>query len=236
MINGAGSVFETEPAREWLRLLEAIERPASAARAHSAALTCFFGWTAEQLAAASIEDVEDVHQRLHDWARMLRAQRRRRADRADRRRRAAAGRVLAEPGGERHLTDLRHIGQLLHAEAQAEQLGTTALTAWLRRRIAEADDDTGDEQRSRRLESDAEAVQVLTIHRSKGLEFAIVYCRSCGSRATSRRARCRSSSTTPTRRPAHDRRRRSRARTTAAIRPSTCSSGAARTCASPTSR
>ena len=35
---------------------------------------------------------------------------------------------------------------------------------------------TGDEDRTRRLESDAEAVQVLTIHRAKGLEFPIVYC------------------------------------------------------------
>ena len=36
--------------------------------------------------------------------------------------------------------------------------------------------DGENEERTRRLESDAEAVQVITIHRSKGLEFPIVYC------------------------------------------------------------
>ncbi len=73
------------------------------------------------------------------------------------------------------MTDLRHLGQLLHVAATEEQLGVTALTGWLRNRIAEAGQDTADEERSRRLESDAEAVQVLTIHRSKGLEFPITY-------------------------------------------------------------
>jgi exodeoxyribonuclease V beta subunit len=45
VINGAGSVFGTEPAREWLRLLEALERPASSSRAAGAALTAFIGWS-----------------------------------------------------------------------------------------------------------------------------------------------------------------------------------------------
>ena len=175
VINGAGSVFATPPAREWLRLLEAIERPTSPGRARSVALTCFFGWSAAQVAAASDDDWERVHLRLHECARVLRVKGVASLAETITLVERLPERVLALADGERRLTDLRHIGQLLHAEAAAEHIGTTALTAWLRRRISEAEQDTSDEERSRRLESDAEAVQVLTIHRSKGLEFPIVY-------------------------------------------------------------
>ncbi|MGZ4274581.1 MAG: 3'-5' exonuclease, partial [Solirubrobacteraceae bacterium] len=188
VINGAGSVFGTEPAREWLRLLEALERPASITRAHSAALTAFLGWPAERLAAADEDswEWEEVHRRLHEWGRVLRTRgvaslletvmhETPPGEPGSAGATALAARVLTQATGERRLTDLRHVGQLLHAAASEEQLGPTALTAWLRTPITEADADTADEERSRRLESDAEAVQVLTIHRSKGLEFPIVY-------------------------------------------------------------
>jgi exodeoxyribonuclease V beta subunit len=175
VINGAGSVFATEPAREWLTLLEAIERPASPSRAHSAALTCFVGWSAERVACAEEAEWEALHGRLHDWARALREEGVAALAETIAVAERLPERVLAAVDGERRLTDLRHVAELLHAAARAEQLGTTALTVWLRRRIAEADRDAGNEERSRRLESDADAVQVLTVHRSKGLEFPVVY-------------------------------------------------------------
>ncbi len=174
--NGAGSVFGTVPAAEWLRLLDALERPTARDRAASAALTAFIGWSPEEIATTGAAEWEDLHWLLHSWSGILR------------RRGVAAllehvsatrqlpARVLRRTSGERHLTDLHHVAQLLHTEARAEGLGATALTAWLRRRINEAGEDGDDEDRSRRLDSDAEAVQVLTIHRSKGLEFPIVFC------------------------------------------------------------
>ncbi len=176
VINGAGSVFGTPTARDWLALLEAVERPSSPTRVRAVALSVFLGWTAEQVAVAGDAAWEDVYTRVHQWADLLRSRGVASLLETLTRSECLPGRMLERVDGERALTDLRHIGQLLHLEAVSEQLGVTALTAWLRRRIAEARDDTGEEDRSRRLESDAEAVQVLTIHRSKGLEFPVVYC------------------------------------------------------------
>ena len=97
-------------ARDWMRLLAAIERPADPRRAHTAALTPFLGWTAEKVAAADDDAWEDVHQRLHHWARVLREKGVAALTETIALVEGLPGRVLADTSGERRLTDLRHVG------------------------------------------------------------------------------------------------------------------------------
>jgi exodeoxyribonuclease V beta subunit len=176
VINGAGSVFATAAAADWLSLLDALERPASPPRARAAALTPFLGWDAARVASAGEDELELLHQQLHGWARLLRLRGVAALAEAINLGESLPARLLRAAGGERRLTDLHHVAEVLHAAAGNEQLGTSALTGWLRQRIAAAGREGDRDELTRRLESDAQAVQVLTIHRSKGLEFPIVYC------------------------------------------------------------
>lgn len=88
----------------------------------------------------------------------------------------AAPRWLREAGGQRRLTDALHLAELLQAEsavraAPAEQLQWFAQQ---RAQAARAGRAGVGEDRQLRMEADADAVQISTVHRSKGLEYAVV--------------------------------------------------------------
>ncbi|GAA1158056.1 UvrD-helicase domain-containing protein [Ornithinicoccus hortensis] len=173
VVSGGGTVFQTPGATEWLTLLEGLEQPHRSARVRAAALTSFIGHSAEDLDQQGDALTDAVARRLRDWAELF-----------DRRGVAAVmeaatidglpARVLRTADGERRLTDLRHTAQALHEAAVADHLGLVALLTWLRQQMAE-DRPAGTNSRTRRLDSDAAAVQLVTIHGSKGLQYPIVY-------------------------------------------------------------
>ncbi len=176
VIGGSGSVFSTPAARDWTALLEALEQPSHPARARSAAITPLIGWSAATLALAGETELERLHQQLHAQARLLREHGISTLSESLLSGGQLAERMLTLVGGERRLTDLQHVAQLLGVAADGGQQGVAALSAWLRERIHATDSEGSNDERTRRLDSDADAVQILTIHRSKGLEFPIVMC------------------------------------------------------------
>ena len=175
VVNGAGSVFETVVADDLVRLLEALEQPASPARARGVVVTGLMGWRAEDIVDATDDDWDRIHADLHEWRRILLdggvAPLVRTVLEAD----GTPERILGAAGGERWMTDLRHLTELLHEAAAGIGSAPAALAAWLHERRADAQSDVGTDDRSRRLDTDADAVQVWTVHRSKGQEFPIVY-------------------------------------------------------------
>ncbi|OFJ55583.1 UvrD-helicase domain-containing protein [Mycolicibacterium grossiae] len=169
---GDSDIFSSEAAGDWLALLEAFDQPHRAGVVRAAAATMFFGETAETLVAGGDVLTDRIAETLREWAGHAR-ERGVAAIYEAAQLRGMADRVLSWRDGERHMTDLSHMTQLLQDVAHRERYSLPALRDWLRAERDERGD--GRTERNRRLDSDAAAVQIMTVWVSKGLQYPVVY-------------------------------------------------------------
>ena len=86
--------------------------------------------------------------------------------------------LLSRPDGERKLTDLLHLAEILQ-QAAALNESEAALLRWFEKQIQ----DNGRQEAQIRLESERQLVKIVTIHKSKGLEYDLVWLPFLGNEA-----------------------------------------------------
>ncbi|WP_421187183.1 exodeoxyribonuclease V subunit beta [Aeromonas enteropelogenes] len=168
------SVLEQVEAREILLILHACQNPSEERSLRAALATGLFDLDAKALDELASDErawesaVQEFMEYRKVWHRrgvlaMLRALLHRRN---------LASSLLASPYGERRLTNFLHLGELLQ-QVSSELDGEYALLRWLGEAVNRQSDQ--DAEQILRLESERKLVQIVTIHKSKGLEYPLVF-------------------------------------------------------------
>ncbi len=175
VIYSSQSIFESYEAMEIERVMTAVAEHSNERRIKAALSTGIFGLSGNDIFTL-IEDESHWEERLnrfheyHDlWAQhgFIRMFQHLLSQENIRKR------LLLFSDGERRITNLLHCAEVLHRAETDHKLGMDGLIKWL----AENRYDPGESDENQiRLETDEDAVKIITIHRSKGLEFPIVFC------------------------------------------------------------
>jgi exodeoxyribonuclease V beta subunit len=185
VIQDGTSVYESEDAADIETLLRALLEPTRLPLVRAALVTNLMGLSGDDLLRldgdpAAWELAIDLFRQWRDlWLRrgvihavravISQRTRFRDPDRLE----SPPAHLLRLLDGERRMTNLLHLAELLHETEVRERMAPAALVRWLGTRRTESRDD---DSAQLRMESDASAVKIMTIHKSKGLEFPIVYC------------------------------------------------------------
>ncbi|GIU01878.1 exodeoxyribonuclease V subunit beta [Shewanella algidipiscicola] len=167
------SVFATLEAKELALVLVAIANPKDERALRSALATQLLGYNAEAIHQFNLD--EDSRQQLLEQFNGLQQIWQKRgimpcllAMASDT---ALIQRLLSTADGQRRLTDFRHLGELLQQKA-SELDGISALLNWYQQALL---DSHSTEEAQLRLESEQNLVQIVTIHKSKGLEYPVCF-------------------------------------------------------------
>jgi len=180
VLYSSANVFQSPEATQLQYILAAVSEPGNEKLLKAALTTDTLGLTGNDLEALVLDDrawdskliqFQKYHQLWSEkgFIQMLRALLLEQGIRS---------RLLGYPAGERRLTNILHLSELLHGMCVEHGLGMTGTLKALAEQI-ENPDTTRSEQYEQRLESDEKAVRIVTIHKSKGLEYEIVFCPFC---------------------------------------------------------
>ncbi len=175
VLQAAESVFASEEVTTLERLISALEAPHSDGRLRLLLATPAMGFVVEEFLKMDADTAfgaavsESFSRHVKRWQTSGFAA----AFRSWLDREGVRGRMMSLPDGERRLTNLLHLGELLQAAEQEGRSGS-GLLRWLTEQ-REASGRAAEESEMR-LESDDSAVRLVTVHKSKGLEYPIVFC------------------------------------------------------------
>lgn len=173
-LSNRDSVFGSAEAADIQRLLQAVLTPENERALRAALASSLFAYTAADLDLLNNDETrwETAVTEFRDYRKLWLSRGVMPMLRAVMSRNAIAERLLAEDGGERRLTDLLHIGELLQQASQTLD-SDYGLLRWLAEHVAEPNGNADDQ--IQRLESERNLVQIVTIHKSKGLEYDLVF-------------------------------------------------------------
>ncbi|HIJ56177.1 MAG TPA: exodeoxyribonuclease V subunit beta [Deltaproteobacteria bacterium] len=175
----SGNIFDSHEAEEIQTLLLSIAEPGHEGRFRTALSCDLMGFTGESLQSAE-EDAsrwEGYRSHFREYHEIWNDQGFIRMFRMLMTREKAKERLLSLPDGERRLTNLLHLEELLHQTAVDKKLGISGLIKWLSEQRAPSSPRL--EEHQLRLESDENSVKIVTIHKSKGLEYPVIFCPFC---------------------------------------------------------
>ncbi len=168
------SVFGSMAAMHWLMFLGAIANPGKPQFVRAFALSWFGSSSSEELLTAKPDEIAVWQRECAESSELLQKRGFAALYLSFRNSTKFLDRILRDPDGERHITDLDHLAEILTSIPRfAQKAGARECFKILQDLVEEHDDQN--EEHLRRIEGDDDAVKVMTIHSSKGLQFPIVF-------------------------------------------------------------
>ncbi len=176
VLHTEASLFASAEARELERVLAAVAEPANERLLRAALTTSLLGVDGAELDALARDETlwQQRLERFHRYSDLWAGRGFTPMMRALLHEEQLRQRLLSFPDGERRLTNVLHLAEALHQAALERRLGPVGLQQWLADHIAS--EDKAAEEHQLRLERDDFAVKLVTIHKSKGLEYPVVFC------------------------------------------------------------